>query len=70
MRVLLLTHSFNSLCQRLFVEPEAAGHEVSVEFDISDAVMQEAVALFRPDCLVAHTSKGRFPRRSGVRSLA
>ena len=61
MRVLLLTHSFNSLCQRLFVELEAAGHEVSVEFDISDAVTQEAVALFRPDCLVAPFLKRAIP---------
>jgi putative two-component system hydrogenase maturation factor HypX/HoxX len=61
MRVLLLTHSFNSLCQRLFVELEAAGHEVSVEFDINDAVTEEAVALFRPDCLIAPFLKRAIP---------
>jgi putative two-component system hydrogenase maturation factor HypX/HoxX len=61
MRVLLLTHSFNSLCQRLLVELEEAGHEVSVEFDINDAVTLEAVALFRPDCLVAPFLKRPIP---------
>ncbi len=61
MRILLLTHSFNSLCQRLFVELEAAGHEISVEFDINDAVTQEAVALFKPDCLVAPFLKRAIP---------
>ena len=61
MRILLLTHSFNSLCQRLFVELEAAGHEVSVEFDINDAVTEEAVALFKPDCLVAPFLKRAIP---------
>ena len=61
MRILLLTHSFNSLCQRLFVELEAAGHEVSVEFDINDAVTEEAVSLFRPDCLVAPFLKRAIP---------
>ena len=61
MRILLLTHSFNSLCQRLFVELEAAGHEVSVEFDINDAVTEEAVALFEPDCLVAPFLKRAIP---------
>jgi putative two-component system protein, hydrogenase maturation factor HypX/HoxX len=61
MRVLLLTHSFNSLCQRLFVELEAAGHEISVEFDINDAVTDEAVALFKPGCLVAPFLKRAIP---------
>jgi putative two-component system protein, hydrogenase maturation factor HypX/HoxX len=62
MRILLLTHSFNSLSQRLFVELEAAGHEVSVEFDINDAVTEEAVALFKPDCLVAPFLKRAIPK--------
>ena len=61
MRILLLTHGFNSLCQRLFVELEAAGHEVSVEFDINDAVTEEAVALFKPDCLIAPFLKRAVP---------
>ncbi len=61
MRILLLTHSFNSLCQRLFVELEAAGHEVSVEFDINDAVTEEAVAHFEPDCLFAPFLKRAIP---------
>ncbi len=61
MRILLLTHSFNSLCQRLFVELEAAGHEVSVEFDINSAVTQEAIALFRPDGMVAPFLKRPIP---------
>ena len=38
MRILLLCHSFNSLTQRLHVELREAGHEVSVEFDVNDAV--------------------------------
>lgn len=63
MRVLLLTHGFNSLSQRLFVELEAAGHEVSVEFDIHDAVTEEAVRLFRPDVLVAPFLKRAIPER-------
>jgi putative two-component system hydrogenase maturation factor HypX/HoxX len=61
MRILLLTHSFNSLCQRLFVELEAAGHELSVEFDINGAVTEEAVQQFKPDCLVAPFLKRAIP---------
>ena len=61
MRILFLTHAFNSLTQRLYVELTAAGHEVSVEFDINDAVTGEAVALWRPDLIVAPFLKRRIP---------
>ncbi len=61
MRILLLTHSFNSLAQRLFAELKARGHVVSVEFDISDAVTEEAVALFRPDLILAPFLKRAIP---------
>jgi putative two-component system hydrogenase maturation factor HypX/HoxX len=58
MRVLLLTHAFNSLAQRTLRE---RGHVVSVEFDINDAVTEEAVAMFRPDAVVAPFLKRRIP---------
>ncbi len=48
LRILLLTHSFNGLAQRLFAELGTDGHAVSVEFDIADSVTEEAVALLRP----------------------
>ncbi|HYN61716.1 MAG TPA: hydrogenase maturation protein [Rubrivivax sp.] len=61
MRILFLTHSFNGLAQRLYLELAARGHEVSVEFDISDAVTIEAVALFRPALVVAPFLKRAIP---------
>jgi putative two-component system hydrogenase maturation factor HypX/HoxX len=61
MRILFLTRSFNSLTQRLYVELTARGHEVSVEFDIADAVTEEAAALFRPDLIVAPFLKRAIP---------
>lgn len=61
MRILLLTHAFNSLTQRLFVDLRHEGHEVTVEFDINDAVTREAVALARPDVVVAPFLKRRIP---------
>ncbi|MEW5738216.1 MAG: hydrogenase maturation protein [Myxococcota bacterium] len=61
MRVLLLAHAFNSLTQRLWVELEARGHEVSLELDIADAVTLEAVQLFRPDVVVASFLKRAIP---------
>jgi len=61
MRILFLTHAFNSLTQRLFVELQARGHEVSVEFDINDDVALEAVILYRPELIIAPFLKRAIP---------
>ncbi|HIJ39303.1 MAG TPA: hydrogenase maturation protein [Rhodospirillaceae bacterium] len=61
MRILLLTHAFNSLTQRLFVELRRLGHAVTVEFDIHDAVTIEAVALAQPDLIIAPFLKRAIP---------
>ena len=53
MRILLLTHAFNSLTQQLWLDLAAAGHDVSVEFDINDAATRQAVALWQPDLVLA-----------------
>lgn len=61
MRILFLTHSFNSLSQRLFVELRRLGHEISIEFDINDRVTEEAVALYRPELVIAPFLKRAIP---------
>ena len=61
MRILFLTHAFNSLAQRLYVDLTAAGHDVTIEFDINDDVTEESVALSRPDLIVAPFLKRRIP---------
>ncbi|MEO8752401.1 MAG: hydrogenase maturation protein [Casimicrobiaceae bacterium] len=61
MRILFLTHAFNCLTQRLYAELEAAGHDVSIEFDIADGVSEEAVALWQPELIVAPFLKRRIP---------
>lgn len=61
MRILLLTHAFNSLSQRLFVELGEMGHEVSVEFDVSDTVSIEAVRIFKPQLIIAPFLKRMIP---------
>jgi len=61
MRILFLTHAFNSLTQRLHDELRQNGHEVSVEFDINDKVTAEAVALWQPELIVAPFLKRRIP---------
>jgi putative two-component system hydrogenase maturation factor HypX/HoxX len=62
MRILLLTHAFNSLTQRLWVDLGAAGHQLSVEFDIADSVSEEAVALFKPDLIIAPYLRRAIPQ--------
>ncbi len=60
-KILFLTHSFNSLAQRLYIELTRRGHEVSIEFDINDAVTQQAAGLYRPDLIVAPFLKRIIP---------
>ncbi len=63
MRILFLTHAFNSITQRLFVELRDQGHEVTVEFDINDDVTLEAVSLFKPNLIIAPFLKRAIPER-------
>ena len=43
------------------MELTEAGHAVSIEFDINDRVTEEAVALFRPDVIIAPYLKRAIP---------
>ncbi|HKZ73942.1 MAG TPA: formyltransferase family protein, partial [Steroidobacteraceae bacterium] len=61
MRILFLTHSFNSLAQRLYAELTERGHEVSIELDINDAVTIEAARLYEPDVIVAPYLRRAIP---------
>ncbi|MCU7966842.1 MAG: hydrogenase maturation protein, partial [gamma proteobacterium symbiont of Bathyaustriella thionipta] len=63
MRILFLTQSFNSLTQRLYVELQALGHEVSVEFDINNEVALEAVETYLPDLIIAPFLKRAIDER-------
>ncbi len=69
MRILFLTHSFNSLTQRLYCELAARGHQMSIEFDIADSVTEEAVALFKPDLVLAPFLKRAIPESVWARHL-
>ncbi len=61
MKILFLTHSFNSLAQRLYIELVRRGHEISIEFDINDAVTVQAVDLYCPELIVAPFLKRIIP---------
>lgn len=61
MKILLLTHSFNSLCQSIFLELLASGCDVSIEFDIDDSVLNEALNMFKPELIIAPFLKRAIP---------
>ncbi|MBL8341333.1 MAG: hydrogenase maturation protein [Rubrivivax sp.] len=69
MKILLLTHAFNGLAQRLFVALREAGHVVSVELDIADAVTEEAVARWNPEVVIAPFLKRRIAESVWSRRL-
>lgn len=61
MKILFLTHAFNGLAQRLYLELAARGHDVAIELDVNDAVTCEAVALAKPDLVIAPFLKRAIP---------
>jgi putative two-component system hydrogenase maturation factor HypX/HoxX len=61
MRILFLTHGFNSLTQRLYAELTERGHDVSIEFDINDEVTVDAVRLYAPDVILAPYLRRAIP---------
>jgi len=63
LKILFLTHSFNSLAQRLFVELTRHGHEISIEFDINDAVAIQAVEMYQPTLIIAPFLKRAIPEK-------
>jgi putative two-component system protein, hydrogenase maturation factor HypX/HoxX len=63
LKILFLTHSFNSLAQRLFVELTRRGHEISIEFDINDAVAIQAVEMYQPTLIIAPFLKRAIPEK-------
>lgn len=61
MKILLLSHSFNSMTQKIYVDLVARNHEVFVEFDINDAITTSAVSLIEPDLIIAPFLKRAIP---------
>jgi hypothetical protein len=63
MRILFLTHAFNSLTQRLFVELREWGHEVAVDNDINDEVVigGSRTLSSRVDCCARFAAPMVFP---------
>jgi putative two-component system hydrogenase maturation factor HypX/HoxX len=63
MKILLLTHAYNCLCQKLHIELLQMGHSLSIEFDINDCVCIDAVQRFAPDLIIAPFLKRAIPEQ-------
>ncbi|MFB6421402.1 MULTISPECIES: hypothetical protein [Bradyrhizobium] len=61
MRILLMSHPFNSLTQRLHAELRERGLAVSVELDIHADTTRESVKLHQPDLVIASFLKRAVP---------
>jgi putative two-component system protein, hydrogenase maturation factor HypX/HoxX len=61
MKILLLCSAFNGLTQRAWLELRAAGHDVTVELAVSEAIVITAVAQFDPDLIICPFLRERVP---------
>jgi putative two-component system hydrogenase maturation factor HypX/HoxX len=61
MKILFLTNSHNGLSQRTFVELRRRGHDVTLEFALSEDIMREAVSLAKPDLIICPILTKRIP---------
>jgi putative two-component system protein, hydrogenase maturation factor HypX/HoxX len=61
MKILLITTSYNGLCQRAHIELEELGNEVSISFSVSEDEMRAAVLRFQPELIICPFLKERVP---------
>jgi putative two-component system hydrogenase maturation factor HypX/HoxX len=66
MKILIVATTYNSLTQRVHIELNELGHEISVELALSQAAVYEAAALFAPDLILAPMLKPQFPKTYGA----
>lgn len=61
MRVLLISSAYNGLCQRVHVELDHLGHDISVTLALSAEDVKKAVNLFQPDVIICPFLKEKIP---------
>jgi putative two-component system hydrogenase maturation factor HypX/HoxX len=61
MRILLISSSYNGLCQRAHVELEALGHDISITLALSPDDIRKGVTLFQPDLIICPFLKEKIP---------
>jgi putative two-component system protein, hydrogenase maturation factor HypX/HoxX len=60
-RILLISSSYNGLCQRAHVELEALGHDISITLALSPEDVRKGVTLFQPDLIICPFLKEKIP---------
>jgi putative two-component system hydrogenase maturation factor HypX/HoxX len=61
MRILLISSSYNGLCQRAHVGLDDLGHDISIALALTAEDVRKAVALFQPDLMICPFLKERIP---------
>ncbi len=69
MRILLISSSYNGLCQRAHVELDGLGHDISITLALSPDDVRRAVALFQPDLIICPFLKEKIPEDVWSRHL-
>lgn len=69
MRILLISSSYNGLCQRAHVELDNLGHDISITLALSPDDVRKAVALFQPDLIICPFLKEKIPEDVWSRHL-
>jgi putative two-component system protein, hydrogenase maturation factor HypX/HoxX len=61
MRILLISTSYNGLCQGAHVELDHLGHDISITLALGAEDVRQAVALFQPDLIICPFLKEKIP---------
>jgi putative two-component system protein, hydrogenase maturation factor HypX/HoxX len=61
MRILLISSSYNGLCQRAHVELDNLGYDISIALALSADDVRRAVALFQPNLIICPFLKEKIP---------
>lgn len=69
MRILLISSSYNGLCQRAHVELNDLGHDISITLALSPDDVRKAVSLFQPDLIICPFLKEKIPEDVWNRQL-
>lgn len=62
MKILFLCTAHNSLSQRLYLALSTSGHNVTIEYALSDSSMIEAAELARPDLIICPFLTAKVPK--------
>ncbi|MGZ8195453.1 MAG: hydrogenase maturation protein [Methylosarcina sp.] len=61
MRILLISSSYNGLCQRAHVELDALGHDISITLSLNPDDIRKGVTFFQPDLIICPFLKEKIP---------